>query len=126
MSAREIHDYLLSLDVGPRTKNNFRTAISNLVGFARLRKYVPGHYNPMAEVPTAKEISKAVQIFTAEEMIKLLQHAKPTLVPFLCLVAFGGLRHEEAAKLDWADYVNGHIRVRAGIGKCRHTWTGRQ
>jgi integrase len=80
---------------------------------------VPRLYNPLADVPAAKEIRKPVEIFTVEEMTRLLQHAKPTLVPFLCLVAFGGLRHEEAARLDWSDYTNGHIRVRAEIAKCR-------
>jgi integrase len=119
ISAIQIHDFLLALDVEPRTKNNFRTAISNLIGFAHQRRYVPRNYKPLAEVPAAKEIRKPVEIFTIEEMTKLLQHAKPTLVPFLCLVAFGGLRHEEAARLDWSDYTNGHIRVRAEIAKCR-------
>jgi integrase len=119
VTATQIHDFILALDLEPRTRNNFRTAISNLVGFARQRRYVPRHYNPLAEVPVAKEVGKPVEIFTVEEMTKLLQHAKPTLVPFLSLIAFGGLRHEEAARLDWADYANGHIRVRAEIAKCR-------
>jgi integrase len=90
-------------------------AISNLVGFARQRRYVPRSYNPMPEVPRAEEVEQEVEIFSVEEMTRLLQHAKPALVPFLCLVAFGGLRHQEAAKLDWSDYRNGHIRVRAKI-----------
>jgi len=33
VSASEIHDFLLALAVEPRTQNNFRMAISNLVGF---------------------------------------------------------------------------------------------
>ena len=119
ISPTQIHDFLLGLSVEARTRNNFRGAISNLVGFARQRRYVPRLYNPLADVPAAKEIRKPVEIFTVDEMTKLLQHAKPTLVPFLCLVAFGGLRHEEAARLDWSDYTNGHIRVRAEIAKCR-------
>lgn len=119
VSAAQIHDSLLSLDVEPRTRNNFRMAVSNLVGFARQRRYVPRHYNPMPDVPRAREISKAVEIFTVEEMVKLLQSAQPSLVPFLCLVAFGGLRHEEAARLDWSAYSNGHIHIRAELAKCR-------
>ena len=119
VSATQIHDFILALDLEPRTRNNFRTAISNLVGFARQRRYVPRQYNPLSEVPVAKEIRRPVEIFTVDEMTKLLQHAKPTLVPFLGLIAFGALRHEEAARLDWSDYMNGHIRVRAEIAKCR-------
>jgi integrase len=119
VSASQIHDFLLGLNVEARTRNNFRGSISNLVGFARQRRYVPRLYNPLTDVPAAKEIRKPVEIFTVDEMTKLLQHAKPTLAPFLCLVAFGGLRHEEAARLDWSDYTNGHIRVRAEIAKCR-------
>jgi integrase len=119
ISAADIHDFVLSLDVEPRTRNNFRMAISNLVGFAQQRRYVPRNYNPMPDVPRAKEISKRVEVFTVEEMTKLLQNAKPTLVPFLCLIAFGGLRHEEAARLDWSNYMNGHIHVPAELAKCR-------
>jgi integrase len=37
----------------------------------------------------------------------------------LCLIAFGGLRHEEAARLDWSNYMNGHIHVPAELAKCR-------
>ena len=121
VSSCQIHDFLLALNVEARTRNNFRNAVSNLVGFARQRRYVPRQYDPLAEVPVAKEIRKPVEIFTVEDITNLLQHAKPTLVPFLCLVAFGGLRHEEAARLDWADYTNGHIRVRAEIAKCRQS-----
>ena len=119
VSASQIHDFLLGLNVEARTRNNFRGSISNLVGFARQRGYVPRLYNPLADVPVAKEIRKPVEIFTVEEMTKLLQHAKPTMVPFLALIAFGALRHEEAARLDWSDYMNGHIRLRAEIAKCR-------
>lgn len=119
ISGTQIHDFILAQDIGARTRNNFRTAISNLVNFARQRRYVPRHFNPMAEVSVAKEIRRPVEVFSTDEMSRMLQNAKPTLVPFLCLIAFGGLRHEEAARIDWADYTNGHIRIRAEIAKRR-------
>src|SRR5262249_33938755 len=99
VTATQIHDFLLSLDLEPRTRNNFRTCISNLVNFARQRRYVPRDFNPLTDVPVAKEVRKPVEIFTVEEMTTFLTQVKPEIIPFLCLVAFGGLRHEEATKL---------------------------
>jgi hypothetical protein len=93
--------------------------VSNLIGFARLRRYVPRQYNPLPDVPPAKEIPKPVKIFSVEETILLLKHARQEILPLICLVGFGGLRTEEAARFDWAYYHNGHLHVPAEIAKPR-------
>ncbi|MDA0814561.1 MAG: hypothetical protein O3C21_19475, partial [Verrucomicrobia bacterium] len=56
-------------------------------------------------VPKRKVPSKPVEIFTAEQMQKLLVGIEPEMVPYAVLGAFVGLRPSEAAATTW-DRIN--------------------
>ena len=64
----DIHDFLVNLKFAPRTKNNYRTAISNLFSFARLKKFVPQGYDPLLFVPEFKEPHQPVDILTVADL----------------------------------------------------------
>jgi hypothetical protein len=72
----DIHDFLMNLKFAPRTKNNYRTAISNLFGFARLKKYVPQNYDPLQFVPEFKEPRKPVDILSVTDLRLLLENVR--------------------------------------------------
>lgn len=55
------------------------------------------------EVEMAAESDFVIDIFTPDEMEKLLKHAEPVLVPVLAIGAFAGLRTAEIERLDWAE-----------------------
>jgi hypothetical protein len=44
----QVQDFLGSLKLSPRSANNYRTAISNLFGHARLRNHAPKDFDPLA------------------------------------------------------------------------------
>ena len=60
-----------------RSRNNYRTAISTVFGFARSCGYVPeGHINFAADVALAREGHAEIEIFTADEFSNLLHAAQ--------------------------------------------------
>jgi integrase len=103
VTGSQIEDFLRSLNVAPRTRNNFRCAIATLFHFAQARKYLPKGETECDTVAKAKGETGPIQIFTPAEMKKLLHAAGPDLVVFLAIGAFAGLRHQEIKRLQWPE-----------------------
>jgi integrase len=117
--AAEIQDYLRSMKLSGRSKNNTRKAISVLFSYAQSRGYLPKGLTEADDLPLAKEIHPPVGIFSPEEMAKLLKHAAADMIPFLAIGAFAGLRSAEILRLDWqeVDLAGGFIEVKARKAK---------
>jgi integrase len=107
----DIHDFLTSLKLEPRTVNNHRTAISNLFTFARLKNFVAKDYRPLEEVPEFKEPIKPVPILTPQQMRALLENVSDEFLPYLAIAAFGGLRQSEIERLEWTHVGPKYIKV---------------
>ena len=90
MTGRQIDDWLRSLAVAPRTRNNLRSSIAALFTFAKGRKYLPKDNDELDAVPVAKANDEEIQIFTPEEMAELLAVARPAHIPFLAISGFAG------------------------------------
>ena len=117
----DIHDFLMSLKFAPRTKNNYRTAISNLFGFARLKKYVPQNYDPLQFVPEFKEPRKPVDILPVTDLRLLLENVRLDFLPYLAIAAFAGLRQSEIQRLRWEHITRDYIRVPPGEYRVKST-----
>jgi integrase len=105
--------------VSARSYNNFRLVLVTLFEFAKKRKYLPADWGEFGSVDMMKDKVGAIEIFTPEEMRKLLSHAKAELVPFLTLGGFAGLRSAEIERLDWKDvrFETGFVVVEAAKAK---------
>ena len=70
-------------------------------------------------VAVAKEAEGTIDIFTPEEMARVLEQTEPALIPFMTIGAFAGLRHAEIARLDWSQVrlEDGFIEVKASNAK---------
>jgi integrase len=113
----DITNWLHSQGVGPQSQKNFRQVLHNLFGYAKRNKYV--QENPVAGTPKIRVPDKEVEIYTPEEMARLLVVADPVIIPYLTLGAFAGLRSAEAMRLHWqhVDLANGVIRIGGDIAK---------
>lgn len=102
-----------------RSRNNYRRAIGTLFKFAQGRGYLAKGELPVAAVAQAKVVEGEIEIFTVEEMTRLLQHADSDMVPFLAIGAFAGLRHAEVGRLDWSEvrFDDDLIEVKASKAK---------
>jgi integrase len=107
--------------VSGRTKNNYLQAINVLLEFARKQKYVPRDFAVMDEVDQSEEADFDIEIFTAEEVTRILAAVRDDARPALAIGAFAGIRTAEVCRLDWTE-VNlekGLIEVKKGKAKTR-------
>lgn len=119
VSGREIDVWLREVGVAARTQNNMRAAICSLFKFAKSRKYLPKDHDELEAVPVAKAPPAEIRIFTPAEMVEILCHTPPRLIPFMVLGAFAGVRHAEILRLDWKELriEEGHLVVGAAKAK---------
>lgn len=100
----QLDDWLRSLKVSGRSRNNYRRAVITFFHFARYRGYLPkGLPTAADDLSEAKEQASEIGIFKPEEMEQLLCGASDDIIPFLAIGAFAGVRHAELLRLDWAD-----------------------
>ena len=117
----DLRAYLNGLNGGPVTKNNHRRVIGALFNFAKAEGWLHADQKTAAERLGAYKVKeREVEIFTPAEVAKLLAHAEEDFLPWIVLIAFGGLRNEELKKgLAW-DSINfdqGSLLVPARIAK---------
>lgn len=125
ITGQEIDDWIRSLKngsrpLGSRSRQNYRTAISTLVSFAKLKRYLPSDWPEMSYVPDYRaKKKKPVHVFTPSEMQRLLNAAEPHQLPFLSIAGFAGVRHYEIKRLTWDDInlEQRFIRVESGKAK---------
>jgi integrase len=134
LTAADIRAWLVGLktksgaSLGPRARHNYRAAVDQLARWAMGENYLPSTWSEMDHVPDPGQKTGEIKILTPEQMTKLItarQHteecgrAQKSLVPFLALAAFAGLRHSEAVKLDWRDvnFDKRHVYISKGIAK---------
>lgn len=120
--------WIRSLGVGPRTRCGYREAVRELVRHAEASGYV-GPNNPLlARGKSTRQPVQEIKILTIDQVTDLLSirhhdeetgRAQKSLIPFLALQVFAGLRHSEAARLDWRDIhlEERSIYVPKSIGK---------
>ena len=119
VQGKDIVEWLGSMELSPRSRNNYRLALKMMVNFSKKRRYLPKDWEEIEMVGRAKEGATEIEIFTPEELDRLLAAAEPHQLPFLAIGGFAGVRHAEITRLDWRD-VNlqtGYIEVRAGNAK---------
>jgi len=136
VQARDINAWLRKLEVSARSRHNYRVAVEVLVGWARSCGQLSRAWDELERVPDpGAAMTSEIRIFTPEQLNKLLaarlkieegKYArKNSLIPFLVIAAFAGVRHEEMdgekALLDWRDvHLDGkepYIYVPKGVAK---------
>src|SRR5438552_3280471 len=117
----DLRSYLGAMKVGPVAKNNHRRLLVALFNFAKAEGWVHADQKSAAERLGAYKVrDRDVEIFTPAEVARLLAHVDADFLPWIALIAFGGLRNEELKKgLIWEsiNFNRGYIIVPAGIAK---------
>ncbi len=123
IESTELDNWLRSLQtedgnaLSATTRNNFRRVLGVAFNHAVKRKYCD--HNPVSGTDEAKVKESEVGILKVDELKKLLAKSAPTLIPFVCIGSFAGLRRAELERLDWSeiDLEGGHIEVKASKAK---------
>jgi integrase len=107
LNGADLDAWLRSLNIRPRTRKNYRDALSELFAFAQARKYLPRQWHEMEAVGSPKVRHGEIKILTPAQMVKLMAAARPNLWPWLACTAWGGVRAEEMVGqkkiLQWSD-----------------------
>ena len=108
------------LDAAPRSVRNIRSAAAALFRFAEARCYIGRGDNPA----TATEKIKAkngddIEIYSPDEIARLLAAAPDSIQPAMAIQAFTGIRTAELMRLDWqaVKIARGHIEITAANAK---------
>jgi integrase len=117
----DLRAYLSGLKIGPVAKNNHRRLIVALFNFAKGEGWLHADQKSAAERLGAYKVKERdVEIFTPAEVARLLAHADEDFLPWIALIAFGGVRNEELRKgLIWEaiNFDRGYLIIPAGIAK---------
>jgi integrase len=103
------------------TKNRLIKTLVTLGTWAEKRGHLISSLNPFNGMVRYKEDKSPVTIFTPEQMKSVLTAIPKSLIPFVALGAFAGLRAAELQRLDWSeiDLARGYVTVAASKAKTR-------
>jgi len=116
----QLETWLRSRAGSLRSRNNYRGLIVTLWRFARQRGYLLRDRATEADMlPRAKDNGTEIEVFRPADFSKLIAKADATVVPFLAIGAFTGLRHAELLRLEWEDvrFDQGFVEVKAKKAK---------
>ena len=121
VSSNAIREYILEQPVSTRTRHNLRTTLATLFKFAANEGYLPADHKGVPRPVKHKRMKLAVQVFSLEEMAKLLHAAKGDQLVALAIGGFAGIRAEEIKRLHWEhlNFEEGHIVVPDSVAKCQ-------
>ena len=111
----DLRAHVNAMKTGPVAKNNNRQTIITFFRWARAQGWLPSR-----EATAAAVKLKDVTIYTPDEVSRLLAAAEEQFLPWVALIAFGGLRNHELRKgLQWSavDFDKGTLIVPAAIAK---------
>jgi integrase len=91
-----------------------------LFGFAQARKYYPEDVAPFEGIDLEFADDGEIEIFSPDELTRLLEVARPEILPFLAPGASAGLRHREITRLEWQEVLpSGYIEIKKSKAKVR-------
>ena len=113
--------------LSPRSLKNFRDSVKTFLNWAKEQKYISD--NPATKVKVPVIDWKPPVILTVEESKKLFQTAEEnenhrSLIPFLVLASFAGLRTAEISRLDWTAVNIKRKQVTIGVDQAKKFRSG--
>ncbi len=104
LTTADCQRYLNDIEGANSTRRVHRQVVWRLLSHCESHGYIPKGSNPMDGVkpPSAKR-DAPIQVWTPQEMAKLLAAASPSFLPVLLLGGFAGLRTSEIMALHWQD-----------------------
>ncbi len=120
IDSNAIREYILEQPVSERTRHNLRTTLAMLFNFAASEGYLPADHKGVPRPTKRSRPRLSIQVFTPEEMSKLLNAAEGAQIVALAICGFAGIRAEEVNRLQWQhlNFVEGHLVVPDAVAKC--------
>jgi len=104
-------------DLSRRSRNNYQDAVRAMWSFAKDKNYLADANKELKKVKAAKAPHGQIQIWTPDEMRKMLGRAGKKLLPYLLLRAFAGVRYAEGMRLRPSHISGEFVTVNAESSK---------
>ena len=119
LSPQDVADYLGDLKLQPRGFNNHVLMLRTFFGFCQSRGWLSKDVDLLSRVEKRSGASSEIEIFTPEELRKLLRAAPARVATCIAIQAFAGVRTAELFRLSWHDIERrrDHIEIVAGKAK---------
>jgi integrase len=120
-----VEKFLAKLALSPRARENVRLKSSQFFNFCLRRKWITE--NPAAHLAKKIEIEdvEILQVEAAERLLRtaLASPHAASVIPYLCVSLFAGLRPGEAQQLRWEQihFATGQIEVLKSTSKTKET-----
>ena len=112
--------YLDGLQGASSTKNATRQVLGRLFAHCESRGYTPRGANPFTDTERFNgQRENAIEVWSSEEMVKLLACATREFLPCLAIGGFAGLRTSEILALDWQDVRLAERTIKVSHRKAR-------
>lgn len=122
VTTAQIDAWLVASSGNNTTKNNLRRNVVTLFSWAREQGYLLQERKTVAErAMTFAAPDAAPEIFTPDELRKILAVCKPVMLPLIVIGAFAGIRSAEIDRLEWSDILweQGYIEIKARKAKTK-------
>ncbi len=107
----------------PKSRNDYRATLRMFFGWCQRRDYPSSDHRLLEADGLRKEDSDTgdVDYYRPAELRLVIDAAEPEMAVIIALQAFGGLRLQEALRLDWDDVwrVQGHVEISSAKAKTR-------
>lgn len=110
ITVKELTTYLRGVSQSGRTRYNHLNALKTFFKWAQRWGYLPAGEREIEKVEGFRKGMSKIEVFTPEEIRKLLDAADEAMRPALAIGAFAGVRTAEIGRLTWED-----IRLDEGI-----------
>jgi integrase len=118
-----VEAFIKSLPHNPRGKANIRTKLSQLLNFCRRQKWISANPADGINVPLKRHRIEILAVDQAETLLRAGERSKrpQSVVPYLLVSLFAGLRPGEAEQLTWEriHFETGEIEVLGATSKTR-------
>ncbi len=121
LTGTDLDKWLRALpDIGPRSRNNYRSCLSSFFSFCKQRDYLAKDWAELDVVQVARARIGKIHIWTPDELSRLLTGANDASVElYLLLGAFAGIRTQEIFRLKFENILwdSKYISVNAEMSK---------
>jgi integrase len=119
LSPQDVANYLGKLKLQPRGFNNHGLMLRTFFGFCQARGWLSKDVDLLSRVEKRSGTQAEIEIFTHEELLKLLGTASPRVATCIAIQAFAGARAAELFRLTWQDIERrrDHIEITAKQAK---------
>ena len=106
-----------------KSRNHFRATLRMFLGWCVRRDFIAANHRLLEADGLRKEDADTgdVEFYSPQELRTMLDNAAPEMRVIIALQSFGGLRLQEALRLDWRDVftIPGHIEISSAKSKTR-------